>query len=416
MRKAILLCAAALTLTGESLGPHVASPLVPGSRGGIPPSSFIATWATPTAADCADRAADLLAVKPAGQAIAHTRNDVAPVCPLSDSSCCWVGVNDPRIDSTGLIVQGASSNLLGNSVVATSTWTKDTDSADSGAALVTTIADASASCPMSPFGDVRAALVTPYAASKGVRQDDAGTGTGRGIWLSLATGDGACNVTLADYVGAHPATYTLGALPLWYAGATAADHGISIVSAASSGCARFCAVRAATMAQTWAPKSWQHRATTGSPYSGPATVVSTPAAAGLVAAGRPACIDVTSTQALWAWGDTRIFGNIGRDGQPGSAYLYLYGGVGFQQRNAAATQQTSASAPSAGSHRTVGCWNGTNTKLWIDRVSVGTESGGPLSPQVARDNGTAYLGSLNPPGMTVSAWKLCKRTQAGGCQ
>jgi hypothetical protein len=128
-------------------------------------------------------------------------------------------------------------SLLYPSKVANAAWTRDTG--------VTTTDTDSTDCPADPVTGSGGylSLVTSPGSGKGVYQDAAGADA-RAAWLSLATGDSACNITLADFAGSGPKTIALGAIPARYYGGPNApflgQHGIAVTQAASSGCARWC--------------------------------------------------------------------------------------------------------------------------------------------------------------------------------
>ena len=345
----------------------------------------------------------LLQTRPVGAAVTWAHNESAPIFPVSDSVGYWMAPNTALVESTGAQIFGASSNLLTYSTITDAHATKD------GA---TTIADASASCPLGPFG-ARMALVTPDANAHGVRMD-AATGTGRGLWLALATGDSACAVTLADYADAHGAAKTLAALPHWYAGATTGDHGIAVTQPAG-GCVRFCADNALAVAQTWAPVPEQFRVSAGAPFSGPASVVTE-----AVTLTNPArwCVGAVLTPSAWSASfgilESAVIGTANsfslRDAT-GTLYLLTYNG-------ASAQQYTAATAPATGRHTVVGCEVGTALQIYIDGVlsSAGNlDAGGPIASMPAavhiggHADGTVILNGSIAKVCQASTYAACAR-------
>lgn len=212
------------------------------------PLGILDLSAQTTAADCSGPLT-IAIQKPAGTFATFARSDPSLCCPISEASCCTVAIDQPCIHAptysgslgrAGVEAFGPGSNLLTYSnAFENAAWVKDSDPPpDAGVAQAVVADDASASCPLSPDGTTRMALITSPVDGYGIGQD-AATGTARSIWLALATGDSACDVNLEDYSGDGTAAKMLSAPPVRHWNATAGQTGIR-VERKTSGCVRWC--------------------------------------------------------------------------------------------------------------------------------------------------------------------------------
>lgn len=267
MKRILLL--AMLAVPALALGQVVYAPLAgmyrpqTGMRGPALAAERI-DWSTPTASDCADRAADLVTNK--GAAVTLARNDTNPMCcPLSSAACCSVGANKPCITSSGLEVYAATANGLTSSTpaaCATGGWT---------CSAGITIEATSASCPLGPTG-VRMALVDLSGSGtyfSGVAQG--GTGISRSAWFARATGDSACNIVWSQSSTADFHTIVPPVVATRYWSSAAGGSGFIAARDNSGSCSRFCLD---FVQVNNSPVADPFRTTSGSAYNGPATVVS----------------------------------------------------------------------------------------------------------------------------------------------
>ena len=285
-----------------------------------------------------------LASKPLGALVTVTSG--ATTCDSrSDGSLYSLPAGSLCCGASGCEIWGAAqhSNLLTYSnTFENAAWTKDTG---------TSVADASASCPIGPLGTAMA-LFTADGDGEGISQD-AATGTGRGIWLAYATGGSACNVTLSDASGDGGAAVALTGTPTLFKQAAAGQTGIKVAKPAG-GCATWCqqaaVVQASLVVGPYSP-------TAGTPFTGAADVPSRPVADDVTDA--KGCVGARFTYPAVQESNARVLGFTA-----GGTPLYLQSATSIGMYDGSAARSLTVPSMAGRQIEAASCWSGNTATIY----------------------------------------------------